>query len=93
MYRSAGQPPVRDSDLLVDLGYDTEDADPQSGTDEEVDTRHRGRPLGAVQLTRVRHLSPVDLRDSSSRVNYFESRNLRVRLPTGCPSRMLRVTK
>ena len=68
MYRSAGQPPVRDSDLLVDLGYDTEDADPQSGTDEEVDTRHRGRPLGAVQLTRVRHLSPSGERVGSSRV-------------------------
>ena len=68
MYRSDGQPPVRDSDLLVDLGYDTEDADPQSGTDEEVDTRHRGRPLGAVQLTRVRHLSPSGGRVGSSRV-------------------------
>jgi hypothetical protein len=93
MYHSDGQPTVSDSDLLVYRGYSTEDADPQSETDEEVDTMHRGRPLGAGQLTRVRHLSPVDLRDSSSRVNYFESRNLRVRLPTGCPSRMLRVTK
>ena len=68
MYRSAGQPPVRDSDLLVDRGYDTEDADPQLGTDEEVDTQHRGRPLGAVQLTRVRHLSPAGERVGSSRV-------------------------
>ena len=68
MYHSDGQPTISDSDLLVYRGYSTEDADPQSETDEEVDTMHRGRPLGAGQLTRVRHLSPSGGRVGSSRV-------------------------
>ena len=38
MSRSADQSLVHESDLIEDRDYDTEDADPQSGTDEEVDT-------------------------------------------------------
>jgi hypothetical protein len=69
MYPSARQQHVlRDRGLLVDRDYDTEDADTQLETDEEVDTMHRGRPLRAGQLTRVRHLSPSGGRGSSSRV-------------------------
>jgi len=68
MYHSDGQPTVSDSDLLVYRGYSTEDADPQSETDEEVDTLRRGRSLGAGQRTRVRHLSPSGGRVGSSRV-------------------------
>jgi hypothetical protein len=69
MYPSAGQQQtLRDHGLLADRDYDTEDAASQSETDEEADTMRRGRPLRTGQLTRVRHLSPVNLRDSSSRV-------------------------
>jgi hypothetical protein len=67
MSRSADQSLVQESDLIEDRDYDTEDADPQSGTDEEGDTLSRCRSLGG-QLPRVRNLSPSGGRVGSSRV-------------------------
>ena len=50
MDRSADQSLVQESGLIDDRDYDTEDADPQSTTDDDGDTLPRGRSLGARHI-------------------------------------------